>query len=78
VSDATFKTTATGSGSTISAPEVHVDKVKIIAVRLGPPAGSVQSDTCCKGLTLFHAIHTDGFAACRRRSTMAKGLQAPQ
>lgn len=33
VSDATFKTSATGSGSTVSAPEVHVDKVKIIAVR---------------------------------------------
>jgi Transcription initiation factor IIA, gamma subunit len=34
VSDASFKTSATGSGSTISAPEVHVDKVKIIAVRI--------------------------------------------
>lgn len=34
VSDATFKTSATGSGSTNSAPEVHVDKVQIVAVRL--------------------------------------------
>lgn len=39
VSDATFKTSATGSGSTVSAPELHVDKVKIIAVRPTPPAG---------------------------------------
>jgi Transcription initiation factor IIA, gamma subunit len=38
VSDATFKTSATGSGSTVSAPEVHVDKVKIIAVRPTSPA----------------------------------------
>jgi len=32
VSDATFKTNASGQGSTNMAPEVHVDKVKIVAV----------------------------------------------
>ena len=42
VSDATFKTSATGSGSTVSAPEVHVDKVKIIAVRQMSPARFLQ------------------------------------
>ena len=50
VSDATFKTSATGSGSTVSAPEVHVDKVKIIAVRQISPVGSLQLVGHCKSL----------------------------
>lgn len=32
VNDASFKTNASGQGSTSTAPEVHVDKVKIVAV----------------------------------------------